>query len=105
MGLPRLATGKSVDIVALARAHGFNPSFELRGDDDSFAKRDRDGRIRVLLTADRLETRLRTIHDRYRGHAAETGLHTLYVVFGFVEWFEDETSKIALHDGADVQHP
>ena len=97
LGLPRLATGKSIDIAALARAHGFDPSFELRSDDDADAKHLRDDKIRVLLTADRLETRLRTIHDRYRGHAAETGLHTLYVAFGFVEWFEDETSKLALH--------
>lgn len=98
LGLPRIATGKGMDIAALARAHGFDPSFDLPEDSgDETAEHHQDSAIRVLLTADRLDTRLRTIYDRYRGHAAETGLHTLYVAFGFVEWFEDSESKLPLH--------
>jgi hypothetical protein len=97
LGLPRIAGGKGIDIAGLARAHGFNPSFELEEQTGDTQDHHRDSAIRVLLTADRLDTRLRTIHDRYRGHAGETGLHTLYLVFGFVEWFEDAESKVPLH--------
>lgn len=98
LGMPRITTGKGMDIAALARAHGFDPSFDLPADDGEEAvDHHQDSAIRVLLTADRLDTRLRTIFDRYRGHAAETGLHTLYVAFGFVEWFEDAESKTPLH--------
>src|SRR6185437_13701554 len=30
-------------------------------------------------------------------HARETGLHTLVLIFGFVQWYEDEESDVALH--------
>lgn len=98
LGLPKLRFGKSIDIVALARVHGFDPSFELPDtDDDADSDHHRDSHIRVLLTEKQLERRLSTIHDRYRGHERETGLHTLFLVFGFVEWFEDDESDLALH--------
>ena len=97
LGLPKLDPGRGLDIAALARAHGFDPSFELAEQGEAATGHRSDSRIRVLLTADRLEARLRTIQDRYRGHAAETGLHTLFLAFGFVEWFEDEASKLPLH--------
>lgn len=98
LGLPKLQFGKSIDIAALARAHGFDPSFELPDtDDENDADHHRDDRIRVLLTEKQLERRLSTIHDRYRSHEREMGLHTLFLVFGFVEWFEDEESELALH--------
>lgn len=103
LGLPKLQFGKSIDITALARAHGFDPSFELPDtDDDNDSEHHRDKHIRVLLTEKQLERRLRTIHDRYRGHERETGLHTLVLVFGFVEWFEDDESDLALHAPALV---
>lgn len=98
LGLPKLRFGKSIDITALARAHGFDPSFELPDtDEDADSDHHRDNTIRVLLTEKQLERRLSTIHDRYRSHERETGLHTLFLVFGFVEWFEDDDSDLALH--------
>lgn len=98
LGLPKLQFGKSIDVQALARAHGFDPSFELQdSDDEQDAAHHRDDKIRVLLTEKQLERRLSTIHDRYRGHERETGLHTLFLAFGFVEWFEDDESDLAFH--------
>nr|WP_283938533.1 DUF4011 domain-containing protein [Sphingomonas alba] len=98
LGLPKLQFGKSIDIVALARAHGFDPSFELPdSDEDEDEDHHRDNKIRVLLTEKQLDRRLSTIHDRYRGHERETGLHTLFLAFGFVEWFEDDESDLAFH--------
>lgn len=98
LGLPKLQFGKSIDIAALARAHGFDPSFELPDtDDDVDSDHHRDNKIRVLLTEKQLDRRLSTIHDRYRSHERETGLHTLFLVFGFVEWFEYDDSELALH--------
>lgn len=98
LGLPKLQFGKSIDIEALARAHGFDPSFELSDtDDEQDAAHHRDDKIRVLLTEKQLERRLSTIHDRYRGHERETGLHTLFLAFGFVQWFEDDASESALY--------
>jgi hypothetical protein len=97
LGLPQLHVGGKPNIQEFARAHGFNPSYELENRDGAEAKHLTDNKIRVLYTQDRLETRLRTIHDRYRAFAAETGIHTLQVAFGFVEWREDDASTIVHH--------
>lgn len=98
LGLPSLAMGKGVDIAAIARAHGFNPSFDLKwSDDEGIAPHHTDGRVRVLLMARELEKRLKGIWDRYRSHERETGLHTLYLALGFVEWFEDGATRPAYY--------
>lgn len=93
LGLPRLTVGKAFDIAAFARANGFDPSFSLQTPGERDAPHLYDDKIRVLYTRDRLEARLRTIYDRYRSHAAETGIHTLQLAFGFVEWPEADGLK------------
>jgi very-short-patch-repair endonuclease/tRNA isopentenyl-2-thiomethyl-A-37 hydroxylase MiaE len=98
LGLPAIDYGKSVDVKALARAHGFDPSFDLKNsDEEGAAEHHEDDKLRVLLTAKELEKRLKSIWDKYRGHQREMGLHTLFLVFGFVEWFEDDSSDVPLH--------
>lgn len=98
LGLPALDYGKALDVRALAIAHGFDPSFDLKAsDDDDVADHHEDDKIRVLLTRNELEKRLKAIWDRYRSHARETGLHTLFLALGFVQWYEDDSSDTALH--------
>jgi hypothetical protein len=98
LGLPAINYGKIVDVKALALAHGFDPSFDLKNsDDDELAAHHEDDKLRVLLTKKELEKRLKTIWDRYRSHQRETGLHTLVLVLGFVQWYEDDSSDIPLH--------
>lgn len=92
LGLPLLDYGKGLDITALARAHGFDTSFDLKasGGPDVAAHHE-DDRLRVLLIEKDLEKRLKSIWDKYRSHERETGLHTLFLVFGFVQWHDDQT--------------
>jgi very-short-patch-repair endonuclease len=97
LGLPALDYGKAIDVKALALAHGFDPSFDLRDSDEGVEDHHQDNSIRVLLIGKELDKRLKTIWDRYRGHARETGLHTLFLAIGFVQWFDDDLSDIALH--------
>lgn len=98
LDLPKLEYGKALDVRALAQAHGFDPSFDLRGsDDEDVAEHHNDDRIRVLLTAKELEKRTKGIYEKYRMHERETGLHTLYLCLGFVQWFEDEASDVFHH--------
>ena len=98
LGLPALDYGKTLDVAAIARAHGFDPSFDLRAsDDDDVAAHHEDDKLRVLLTAKELDKRLKTIAERYGSHKRETGLHTLFMVLGFVQWFEDNDSDVTLH--------
>lgn len=98
LGLPTLQYGKGIDVASIARAHGFDPSFDLKfSDDDDLADHHEDEHIRVLLTRKELDHRLKTIWDRAGTHLRETGLHTLHLAFGFVQWFEDDTSDIPMH--------
>ncbi|WP_017668276.1 DUF4011 domain-containing protein [Sandarakinorhabdus sp. AAP62] len=98
LGLPALDYGKALDVKALAKAHGFDPSFDLRGsDDDDVAEHHEDNRIRVLLTTKELGKRLKTIYEKYRSHQRETGLHTLFLCLGFVQWYEDDASDVQHH--------
>lgn len=98
LGLPKLTYGKTVDVASIARAHGFDPSFELKfSDDEGLAAHHQDNAIRVLLMQKELDKRLKTIWERAGTHLRETGLHTLHLVFGFVQWFEDDASDIPMH--------
>jgi very-short-patch-repair endonuclease len=95
LGLPKIEYGKSLDVAALARAHGFDPSYDLKmSDDPDVAAHHEDDQIRVLLTRKELDRRLKSIDDRATSHLRETGHHTLHLVFGFVQWFEDDASDV-----------
>lgn len=98
LGLSAINYGKTLDVKALAIAHGFDPSFDLKNSDEEDTQaHHQDDKLRVLLTRKELEKRLKTIWERYRGHARETGLHTLVLILGFVQWYEDDASDVALH--------
>ena len=47
------------------------------------------------MVPDKLDRRLRTIADRYRGHAEQTGIHTLQLALGFLEWREKDDAQAA----------
>jgi hypothetical protein len=98
LGLPPINYGKTLDLKALARAHGFDPSFDLKNSDEEDTEaHHEDDKVRVLLIAKELDKRLKTVWERYRSHERETGLHTLFLVLGFVQWYEDDISDVALH--------
>ena len=98
LGLPKLDYGKGLDVAALARAHDFDPSYDLKSSDDGdVAPHHKDDSVRVLLTRKELDRRLKSIADRATSHLRETGHHTLHLAFGFVQWFEDDASDIASH--------
>ncbi len=98
LGLPALDYGKALNVTEIARAHGFDPTYDLKAsDDDDVAPHHEDDSVRVLLTAKELDKRLKTIWERYRGHARETGLHTLFLVLGFVQWFDEASPDTPLH--------
>lgn len=72
LGLPIINFGKNLDVKALAIAHGFDPSFDLRNsDDEDIAAHHEDDKLRVLLTKKELEKRLKTIWDRYNSIVAQ----------------------------------
>jgi hypothetical protein len=72
--------------MALTPAYDLLPS-----DDDDVAAHHTDSRLRVLLVDKDLEKRLKAIWDRYRSHERETGLHTLFLIYGVVQWYDEQT--------------
>lgn len=75
---------------------GLNPSFDLPSA-APIERRHRDDKIQTLLFDDELEPRLSALAARVRVSLEETGVNPLFCVFGFLEWFESDSSETALH--------
>jgi hypothetical protein len=72
---------------------------EALGWDTSFDLGDTEGKIvqplRVLLYPEQLDTVVRKIATAARTAIEESGTNMLYLVFGFLEWYESDDSKQA----------
>ena len=93
LGLPFLRSGKAVDLSALARANGIDPSYDLALGGGIAGQR----HVHVLMLPEKTDARLRTLMDRYRGHEAEAGVHTLQLVLGFLQWKESPESDLSFY--------
>ena len=83
-----------VNLAEWATANGINPSFELPAASMG-ARRHEDNQIQTLLLADALEKKLSAIREDARLATEELGISTLFAAFGFLEWYEAETSDVA----------
>jgi very-short-patch-repair endonuclease len=91
-------TGANPSIVEHAQRHGIDPSFDLRETAGSAPERERKSSfsIQTLLDPEGLDKALSKLRDRARLMAEETSVSPLYAAFGFLEWYEAETSDRAL---------
>lgn len=98
LGLPPATRSVVLTPTAVAKAMGIDPTFDLPapGAQPLSAKHDDDA-IQTLLFDEQLHHTLNGIRDHTRSSLDETGVNILYCAFGFLEWFEDETSRTALH--------
>ena len=74
-----------------AKIKGFNTNYELPRSDKSRESKHNDANIQCLLFSRELEGQLRSIRLKANTAIEETGANVLYLAFGFLEWFEDET--------------
>lgn len=58
-------------------------------------KRYTDTKLQTKLTPDKLDKTLLKISNEAKTYTQETGVDTLYLVLGFIEWYEDEHSDKA----------
>ncbi len=78
----------------LARRRGLNPDYDLpERDPDMVLERHQDDELQTLLLPDRLDPTLRGLRERARSSVREMGITTLFAAFGFLEWYEDDTSE------------
>lgn len=91
LGLPQRPTSKTVNPSDHARSLGIDPSIELQPTvvKDSHS----DKKLQSLKWPDNLESNLERIADDARLAEQESGLSTLFLVFGFLEWCEKDGSK------------
>jgi len=94
LGLPPRSSGMPTALASYAARLGIDASFDLRPSPAAPAKT--QGRSAVdfqaLVLPDALERQLAKIRDTARIVAEETGVSTLHLAFGFLEWFESDAS-------------
>lgn len=74
------------DILEDAKGAGWNTSYDLH------AAWDGNGSLCVLKYRDELERSVRLVESKARTIIEESGANMLYMVFGFLEWYESEDS-------------
>ncbi len=81
-------------LSAHATRLGIDPSFDLRPSEPGTASRPTRGPapFQTLVLPDTLERQLTKLRDTARTVAEESGVSTLHLALGFLEWFESESS-------------
>ncbi len=94
LGMAPSKAGVPASLADYATGLGIDPSFHLRPTELVPAKA--QGRaaleFQALILPDTLERQLAKIRDTARTVAEETGVSTLHLAFGFLEWFESDAS-------------
>jgi Protein of unknown function (DUF4011) len=85
--MPHRRTRDQISKNEWAAENGIAPSFDLPLPTRS-KESHLDADIQTLLLPDEMERTLSAIHDQARSALQETGINTLYLASGFLEWFE-----------------
>lgn len=86
-----------INIVEWARQNGINPEFELPKPSGRIVGRHTDNQIQTLLLPEMLERRLAALREDSVLAQQELGLGTLFVAFGFLEWYESSNGEEPLY--------
>lgn len=93
MGLKPIERGKIVPKDLQALELKIEPSFDLTIGEERRARRQRHAReLQTLLYPEEFERKLTAIFQQANLTEDETGLNTLYLAFGFLEWYESPDS-------------
>jgi superfamily I DNA and/or RNA helicase/very-short-patch-repair endonuclease len=90
LGLKQINRTQTATIEEQAKKFKIDPSYDLKF--ESKAKKHIDNYIQTLLYPDQLERRLKSIYDQSRLYESEAGINVLYAAFGFLDWYETDTS-------------
>ena len=92
LGLPPRPDQRTIDPIEWAHKHGVDPAYELGDGNEPPAAKHTDECLHTLLFRDQLQSRLKKIAENARSVEQETGVSTLHLAFGFLEWFESDQS-------------
>ena len=95
LGLTDRSLRDQISKAAWARQNGIEPSFDLPGPELREARL--DGLMQTLLLPDEMERVLSAIYDQTRTALQETGVNTLYLALGYLEWYEASNSQAPMY--------
>lgn len=89
--------GRRPEVVQYASKNGIDTNYEFSPSQPNDSSQRRTPSLQALFYPAELETRLRKIASEARTVIEETGTNMLYLVFGFLEYFEsDESDRVLL---------
>jgi len=92
LGLPVWQAPEELTNTEIARKHNINPSYEMP-DAASEDQRYVDKFIQTLLKPEEMERKLSDLTSYITMDIQESGINTLYVAFGFLEWYRAANSR------------
>jgi len=97
LGLPPRPHKVEIDRAEHARRHGIDPNPELQSNvkknEAANNQGPADDRLQTLKFPDELESIMEKISSDARLAEQEMGLSTLFMAFGFVEWYDSDASE------------
>lgn len=101
VGMPPRRERGTRTVENAAHEQGFDPSFDLPSSLGASAgsvdSKHSDAAMQTLLFDEPLERALGGIRNNVRLSIDESGVNPLFLVFGFLEWYEDSNSSVPLH--------
>lgn len=94
LGMPARTDVKFLSKTDYAKTLGINPEYDLPTlqSEDAGKPAHRDNNLQTLLYPNELERKLAGLREGARKSIQETGLNTLYLAFGMLEWYESDQS-------------
>ena len=95
LGLPPRPERRTIDRREFARANGIAPEEDLAPAADRKAQSETERALQTLLFADELRARLGTLQKNAVTVEEETGVSTLHLAIGFLQWLEADHTEAA----------
>ncbi len=97
LGMPDRRLSDQIGKAEWARKNDIEPSFDLPLPAKMQKRSHLDGDVQTLLLPDEMERTLSAIHDQARSSLQETGVNTLYLALGYLEWFEAPNAQTPMY--------
>lgn len=88
---------KNINLKELAIKNNLSPDYELPSSSSQNSSKHSDNKIQTLMLEKTLNSMMSNINNISKSALKESGVKTLYVCFGFLQWRESEASDINLH--------
>ena len=97
LGMPDRRLREQIGRLDWARQNDIDPSFDLPSASKQLKQAHFDGDLQTLLFGEEMERTLSAVHDQTRSALQETGVNTLYLALGYLEWYEASQARTAMY--------